>query len=75
MFLIILIIIVATLGNALVLAATWMAFHQPSKYFIACVAVTDLLIGVLFFPFHLYNNVHEAAWYYLYTSLSILHLD
>jgi hypothetical protein len=63
MFLIILIIIVATLGNALVLAATWMerSFHQPSKYFIACLAVADLLIGVLFCPFHLYNNVHEAG--------------
>jgi hypothetical protein len=63
MFLIILIIIVATLGNIMVLAATWMerSLHQPSKYFIACVAVADLLIGVLYGPIHLYNNVHEAG--------------
>ena len=62
MFLIILIIIVATLRNIMVLAATWMerSFHQPSKYFIACVAVADLLIGVLYGPIHLYN-VHEAG--------------
>jgi hypothetical protein len=63
MFLIILIIIVATLGNVIVLAATWMerSLHQPSKYFIACVAVADLLIGVLYGPIHLYNHVHEAG--------------
>jgi hypothetical protein len=63
MFLIILIIIVATLGNVMVLAATWKerSLHQPSKYFIACVAVADLLIGVLYGPIQLYNHVHEAG--------------
>ena len=39
-------------GNALVLVATWKekALHQPNKYFIACLAVADLLVGMLLVP-------------------------
>lgn len=36
------------LGNTLVLVATWSekSLHQPSKYFIACLAVADLLVSL-----------------------------
>ena len=39
-------------GNALVLVATWKekALHQPNKYFIACLAVADLLVGTILAP-------------------------
>ena len=35
-------------GNTLVLLATWRerSLHQPNKYFIACLAVADLLVGI-----------------------------
>ncbi|CAB4036242.1 Dopamine receptor 2, partial [Paramuricea clavata] len=34
------------LGNTLVLVATWRerSLHEPNKYFIACLAVADLLV-------------------------------
>jgi hypothetical protein len=51
----ILLIIFATctiLGNTLVLVATWResSLHQPNKYFVACLAVADLLVGMILEP-------------------------
>ena len=45
--LVILISILITTGNTLVLLATWRdrSLHQPNKYFVACLAVADLLVG------------------------------
>ncbi|XP_028411980.1 alpha-2B adrenergic receptor-like [Dendronephthya gigantea] len=52
------------LGNTLVLIATWRerGLHQPNKYFIAFLAVADLLVGVLLIPLKLYqrNLDHES---------------
>ena len=62
-FLQILIIILATLGNLVVLVATWVErnLHQPNKYFIGCLAVADLLIGGLYCPFQLYEYLIGAG--------------
>ncbi len=62
-FLLILIIILATLGNLVVLVATWVErnLHQPNKYFIGCLAVADLLIGGLYCPFQLYEYLIGAG--------------
>ena len=40
------------MGNTLVLLATWRdrSLHQPNKYFVACLAVADLLVGILIGP-------------------------
>ena len=45
--------IVTILGNSLVLLATWKerSLHEPNKYFIACLAIADLLVGILLAPF------------------------
>ena len=45
------------LGNTLVLIVTWRekSLHQPNKYFIACLAVADLLVGIFLAPLKLYN--------------------
>ena len=45
------------LGNTLVLIATWRerSLHQPNKYFIACLAVADLLVGLFLAPLRLYR--------------------
>ena len=50
--LLILISILIILGNTLVLLATWKerSLHQPNKYFIACLAVADLLVGIFIGP-------------------------
>ena len=39
-------------GNTLILLATWRerCLHQPNKYFIACLAVADLLVGIFIGP-------------------------
>ncbi|CAB4014973.1 5-hydroxytryptamine receptor 1-like [Paramuricea clavata] len=39
-------------GNTLVLVATWReaSLHQPNKYFVACLAVADLLVGMILEP-------------------------
>ncbi|XP_028398852.1 alpha-2B adrenergic receptor-like [Dendronephthya gigantea] len=44
------------LGNGLVLIATWRerSLHQPNKYFIACLAVADLLVGLFLAPLKVY---------------------
>ena len=60
MVLFILIMILAILGNLIVLAATGIErkLHEPNKYFIACLAVADLLVGILSCPFLLYQHLN-----------------
>ena len=47
-----LISILIIMGNTLVLLATWRdrSLHQPNKYFVACLAVADLLVGIFIGP-------------------------
>jgi hypothetical protein len=49
-------------GNTLVLVATWgeRSLHQPNKYFIACLAVADLLVGTILEPLRLYQLDSES---------------
>jgi hypothetical protein len=56
----ILIIIFAIVGNAMVLVATWRerSLHEPNKYFVACLAVADLLVGMILVPLRLYQLVN-----------------
>ena len=44
--------ILIIMGNTLVLLATWRdrSLHQPNKYFVACLAVADLLVGIFIGP-------------------------
>ena len=44
-------------GNTLVLLVTWRdrSLHQPNKYFVACLAVTDLLVGIFIGPAMVYG--------------------
>ena len=53
----ILISILIIMGNTLVLLATWRerSLHQPSKYFVACLAVADLLVGIFIGPVMVYG--------------------
>jgi hypothetical protein len=46
------------LGNTLVLAAIWResSLHQPSKYFIASLAIADLLVGMILEPLRMYQR-------------------
>ena len=55
--LVILISILITVGNTLVLLATWTdrSLHQPNKYFVACLAVADLLVGIFIGPAIMYG--------------------
>ena len=57
MIIIIFIAILIICGNTLVLLATWKerSLHEPNKYFIACLAVADLLVGILVAPLRLYQ--------------------
>ena len=50
--LLIFISILIIIGNTSVLLATWRerSLHQPNKYFIACLAVADLLVGSFIGP-------------------------
>ena len=52
-----LISILIIMGNTLVLLATWRdrSLHQPNKYFVACLAVADLLVGVFIGPAIVYR--------------------
>ena len=54
----ILISILIILGNTLVLLVTWRerSLHQPNKYFIACLAVADLLAGIFIGPVWVYKQ-------------------
>ena len=56
--LLIFISILIIMGNTLVLLATWRerSLHQPNKYFIACLAVADLLVGILIGPVKVYGR-------------------
>ena len=56
-FLLIFISILIIMGNTLVLLATWRerSLHQPNKYFIACLAVADLLVGIFIGPVKVYR--------------------
>ena len=49
--------ILIIIGNSLVLLATWgeKSLHQPNKYFIACLAVADLLVGIFIGPVKVYG--------------------
>ena len=53
------------LGNLLVLATTWLdnRLHQPNKYFVACLAVADLLVGVFSIPIRLYMQFYPLELY------------
>ena len=44
-------------GNTFVLLATWRnrSLHQPNKYFVACLAVADLLVGIFIGPATVYE--------------------
>ena len=50
------VIILIIVGNTLVLLATWKEkiLHQPNKYFVACLAVADLLVGLFIGPLKVY---------------------
>ena len=49
--------ILIIIGNSLVLLATWRekSLHQPNKYFIACLAVADLFVGIFIGPVKVYG--------------------
>ena len=52
-----LISILIIMGNSNVLLATWRdrSLHQPNKYFVACLAVADLLVGIFIGPATVYE--------------------
>ena len=53
------------LGNTLVLVGTWRerSLHQPNKYFIVCLAVADLLVGMILEPLRLYQlSFHRSRF-------------
>ena len=52
-----LISILIIVGNTLVLLATWRdrSLHQPNKYFVACLTVADLLVGIFIGPAIVYG--------------------
>ncbi|CAB4019411.1 5-hydroxytryptamine receptor 1-like [Paramuricea clavata] len=45
------------LGNTFVLVATWReeSLHQPNKYFVVCLAIADLLVGMILEPLKAYH--------------------
>ena len=59
LFIVIMILII--MGNTLVLLATWRerSLHQPNKYFIACLAVADLLVGIFIGPVRVYRLTED----------------
>ena len=52
-----LISILIIMGNTLVLLATWRdrSLHQPNKYFVACLSIADLLVGIFIGPAIVYG--------------------
>ena len=58
--------ILTIIGNTLVLLATWKerSLHEPNKYFIACLAVADLLVGIIVAPLRVYEltHIHELLF-------------
>ena len=75
--LLILIIILSTLGNLMVLAATWIerSLHQPSKYFIASLAIADLLVGIFSAPLFLYQHSNSPAITSIYLCRFFIWID
>ena len=71
------IMILAIVGNLIVLAATWIErnLHQPSKYFIACLAVADLLVGILSCPFLLYKHINKRSVASIYLCRFFIWID
>ena len=63
--------ILTILGNTLVLVATWKerSLHQPNKYFIACLAVADLLVGMVVAPLKVYQYNFYFKFYTMPTHL------
>ena len=61
---IIFIAILTVLGNSLVLIVTWRkkSLHQPNKYFIACLAFADLLVGLFVAPLLAYQLNQLYRW-------------
>jgi hypothetical protein len=59
---IIIFVIVTILGNTLVLVATWRerSLHEPNKYFIVCLAVADLLVGMILEPLFVFQLIFGA---------------
>ena len=65
-FIFIFISIFTILGNTLTLVTIWRerSLHQPNKYFIACLAVADLLVGTFLEPLILYQlNLDDKSRY------------
>ena len=60
-------------GNTLVLLATWRerSLHQPNKYFIACLAVADLLVGIFIGPVKVYDVLNVIQNYESRLDMSI----
>jgi hypothetical protein len=56
------IMIFTILGNTLVLVTTWRekSLHQPNKYFVACLAVADLMVGLFVAPLWLHHLIKEV---------------
>ena len=59
----IVIVILIIMGNTLVLLATWRerSLHQPNKYFIASLAVADLLVGIFIGTVKVYGQNPDDA--------------
>jgi 5-hydroxytryptamine receptor 7 len=55
-------IIAIVFGNVLVLMTTWLdkRLHQPNKYFVACLAVADLFVGMFSVPIRLYLHLNST---------------
>ena len=49
--------VLTIVGNTLVLLVTWRErrLHEPNKYFIACLAVADLLVGIFLAPLRVHQ--------------------
>lgn len=58
-----LMIIAIIFGNVLVLITTWLdkRLHQPSKYFVACLAFADLLVGIFSVPIRLHLYLSDPT--------------
>ena len=61
--------ILTILGNTLVLSVTWRerSLHQPNKYFIAYLAVADLLVGIFLAPLRVYvlDDLRRESSFYM----------
>ena len=68
----IIITILIIIGNTLVLLATWIerSLHQPNKYFIACLALADLLVGIFIGP----ATVYKLNLFYESRHIMSIHL-